>query len=88
MRKEFTIRFLKRAALFLPIGAIFILLSPVPIAGKVAGMAAVLGALLIAQLAELAVVVRNEARKDDSSPTVAEHPGDTRRQARAAARRK
>ncbi len=57
MWREFVARYLKRAALLLPIVAVFVLVPPGPIDAKVLGIVAAAIILLTAQLAELAVVV-------------------------------
>lgn len=61
MAREVFVRYLKRAGVLFPFAALLILLPPGDLTAKVAGMAAVLGALLIAQLAELVVVARRRA---------------------------
>lgn len=72
MAREFLLRYFKRVAVLLPIAAVLILVPPGPLGAKFFGLIGVLVALLIAQLAELALVHHRRAaarRPPTSAPS-------------------
>lgn len=62
MRREFVVRYLTRLAVLAPFGAIVILIPPGPWFAKIGGMASLCVIVMVAQLAELALVIHNEER--------------------------
>lgn len=68
MLREFALTYLRRLAVLLPFIALVVLLPPAPLGAKLAGLATCAAVVLLVQLVEAALVLRNRVPpRDDGS---------------------